>query len=243
MSNNIHEKVIKPPLKRVTSGRIFKPSKAFLYKMLLQPIVAVVSIWLMIVLGYLSIIGAVAFFEPSKYNAIQHINNWFMPISFFTIVINLIWLIPVLIWIPFYFKSIEYSVKAETGETMPEVYVKKGIITVSQKHVPFRTITNVSSRAGPFDRFFRIGSVHIETAGYSGSHQTGPEIKLEGIVFYEEIRDFIIKELRRFREPYAIGTEVVHPIEESVPRTEGLDDEILITLREIRDILNKQSTR
>ena len=127
--------------------------------------------------------------------------------------------------------------KAETGETMPEVYVKKGIITVSQKHVPFRTITNVSSRAGPFDRLFKIGSVHIETAGYSGSHQTGPEIKLEGIVFYEAIRDFIIKELRRFREPYATGTEVVHPIEEPVPRTEGLDDEILITLREIRDIL------
>ena len=126
---------------------------------------------------------------------------------------------------------------------MPEVYVKKGIVTITQKHVPFRTITNVSSRAGPFDRFFGIGSVHIETAGYSGSHQSGPEIKLEGIVFYEAIRDYIIKELRRFREPYVTGTELVHPIEEPVPRTEGLDDEILITLREIRDILRTSSPK
>ncbi len=127
--------------------------------------------------------------------------------------------------------------KAESGETMPEIYVKKGVVTVTRKHVPFRTITNVSSRAGPFDRLFGIGSVHVETAGYSGSHQTGPEIKLDGIVFYEEIRDFILNELRKFREPYVTGTEVVRRVEEPVPRMEGLDDEILITLREIRDIL------
>ncbi|NIV45109.1 PH domain-containing protein [Candidatus Bathyarchaeota archaeon] len=156
---------------------------------------------------------------------------------------NLIWLIPPLIYIPFYFRSIEYSVKAETGETMPEVYVKKGVLTITRKHVPFRTITNISSRAGPFDRLFGIGSVHIETAGYSGSQQRGPEVKLEGIVFYEEVRDFILNELRKFKAPYVTGTEVVHPIEEPVPRTEGLDDEILITLREIRDLLKSEKSR
>jgi len=117
----------------------------------------------------------------------------------------------------------------------------KGIFTVTRKHVPFRTITNISSKKGLFDRFFGIGSVHIETAGYSGSQQQGPESKLEGIVFYEEVRDFILNKLRKFREPYVIGTEMVHPIEEPVPRMEGLDDEILITLREIRDILKNKA--
>ncbi len=126
---------------------------------------------------------------------------------------------------------------------MPEVYVKKGVLTITRKHVPFRTITNISSRAGPFDRLFGIGSVHIETAGYSGSQQRGPEVKLEGIVFYEEVRDFILNELRKFKAPYVTGTEVVHPIEEPVPRTEGLDDEILITLREIRDLLKSEKSR
>ena len=120
---------------------------------------------------------------------------------------------------------------------MPEIYSMKGVITITRKHLPFRTITNISSRAGPFDRLFKIGSVHIETAGYSGANQPGPEEKLEGIMFYEEVRDFILNVLRKFREPYVMGTEVVHPTDEPVPRMEGLDDEILITLREIRDLL------
>jgi len=126
---------------------------------------------------------------------------------------------------------------------MPEIYVKRGVATITRKHVPFRTITNISSKAGIFDRLFNIGSVHIETAGYSGSHQAGPEVKLEGIVFYEEVRDFILNELRKFKAPYVTGTEVVPRIEEPVPRTEGLDDEILITLREIRDILKNQKAQ
>ncbi len=241
MEKDIKEKVIKPPIKRVTSGKIFKPSKAFLHKNLLQPIVLAITIWLLVIICFLggSFIGAAV--EPEDIpSAIQHINTWIVPISFWPIIINLVWLIPLLIYIPFEFRSIEYSVKAETGETMPEIYVKRGVITVSRKHVPFRTITNISSKAGVFDRLFNIGSVHIETAGYSGSHQTGPEVKLEGIVFYEEVRDFILNELRKFKTPYVTGTEVVPRIEEPVPRTEGLDDEILITLREIRDLLKNQ---
>jgi len=241
LEKDIKEKVIKPPIKRVTSGKIFKPSKAFLHKNLLQPIVLAITIWLIVIICFLggSFIGAAV--EPEDIpSAIQHINTWIVPISFWPIIINLVWLIPLLIYIPFEFRSIEYSVKAETGETMPEIYVKRGVITVSRKHVPFRTITNISSKAGVFDRLFNIGSVHIETAGYSGSHQTGPEVKLEGIVFYEEVRDFILNELRKFKAPYVTGTEVVPRIEEPVPRTEGLDDEILITLREIRDLLKNQ---
>ena len=133
--------------------------------------------------------------------------------------------------------------KAETGETMPEIFVKRGVVTVTRKHVPFRTITNISSRVGIFDRLFNIGSVHIETAGYSGSHQAGPEVKLEGIVFYEEVRDFILNELRKFKAPYVTGTEVVPRTEEPVTRMEGLDDEILITLREIRDLLRTSNPK
>ena len=121
---------------------------------------------------------------------------------------------------------------------MPEIYVKKGIITVTRKHVPFRTITNIASNIGPFDRLFGVGNVSIETAGYSGSSQTGPEERLEGIIFHEEVRDFILRELRRFRTPYVTTTEP-DGREAPVPRGPGLDDEILITLREIRDLLKK----
>ena len=244
MGSDVEEKVIKPPIKQVTSGKIFKPSKAFLQKMLVQPVVVAGTIWLIITLGFIGMSFIVASSDPSKYpSATQHINTWIGDVNFWTIIVNLVWLAPVLIFVPFYFRSIEYSVKAESGETMPEIYVKQGVITVTRKHVPFRTITNISSKAGLFDRLFGVGSVHIETAGYSGSHQTGPEVKLEGIVFYEEVRDFILNELRKFKAPYVTGTEVIHPIDEPVPRMEGLEDEILITLREIRDLLRTQKTR
>ncbi len=186
-----------------------------------------------------SFIGSII--EPEAIpNTVVHIQTWILPVSFWTIILNLIWTIPALIYMPFEFRNIEYSVKAETGETMPEIYVKRGVVTKTRKHVPFRTITNISSKAGAFDRLFGIGSVQIETAGYSGSNQTGPEVKLEGIVFYEEVRDFILNELRTFKAPYVTGTEVVPRTEKPVPEIEGLDDEILVTLPEIRDLLKNK---
>jgi len=237
----MNEKIIKPPIKKVTSGKIFKPSKAFLRKNIFQ-ILFVYFIFLLIInlsLVVGSFLGEIV--EPEAIpNAVLHIETWLLPVSLWSLVLNLIWAVPALVYAPFEFKSIEYSVKAETGETMPEIYVKRGVVTITRKHVPFRTITNISSKAGVFDRLFGIGSVQIETAGYSGSNQTGPEVKLDGIVFYEEVRDFILNELRKFKAPYVTGTEVVSRKEQPVPKMAGLDDEILLTLREIRDLLKKK---
>ncbi|TFH09611.1 MAG: hypothetical protein E4H14_04150, partial [Candidatus Thorarchaeota archaeon] len=80
-----------------------------------------------------------------------------------------------------------------------------------KRHVPFRTITNVQTRKGVFDRLMGIGTVLIETAGGSvGAPPTGllplliqklgggdkSEERVEGIRFYEELRDFILREMR-----------------------------------------------
>jgi membrane protein YdbS with pleckstrin-like domain len=242
LGKEVEEKIIKPPVKQITSGKIFKPSQAFLYKQLFQATSVYALIWLFTILCFVGFSPLIAAEEPGRFaNAATVIDTYFLPVNLWILGINLIWFLPALIAIPPYIRSIEYSVKAESGDVMPEIYSKRGIITITRKHVPFRTITNISSRAGPFDRLFKIGSVHIETAGYSGANQKGPEEKISGIVFYEEVRDFILKELRKFKEPYVTGTEVVHPTEEPVPKMEGLDDEILVTLREIRDILKSRS--
>ena len=215
-----------------------------MYKMVAQAIFLTAMLGIIVVLGFIGMSFLVAATDPTQYpDAIQLISTWLLPLSFWAFVPHLAWLIPALICIPAYFRSIEYSVKAESGESMPEVYVKKGLLTITRKHAPFRTVTNISTHSGPFDRLFGIGSVHVETAGFSGANQKGPEVKLEGIVFYEEVRDFILNELRKFRTPFVTGTEVATLAEEPVPRIEGVDDEILITLREIRDLLKAGTPR
>jgi membrane protein YdbS with pleckstrin-like domain len=233
-------KVIKPPIKKIVSGKIFKPDRAYLHKLWVKNTVIALLIWWGTVFGIWILIRGLYMIDPSEFkHALETMNVWQPILSYWMFIMNAVWWIPAQIITPIYVSSIEYSVISESGESMPEIYVKKGIITVTRKHVPFRTITNIASNIGPFDRLFGVGNVSIETAGYSGANQAGPEEKLEGIIFYEEVRDFILQELRKFRNPYVTTTEPDGVIEEPVPRGPGLDDEILITLREIRDLLKK----
>jgi membrane protein YdbS with pleckstrin-like domain len=229
------EKVIRPPVEHIASGTIFKPSKAYLHKMQLQNVLAFVIVYLSVIICFI-FAAFMAQAEPGSPTAAQIINDYFLTVNLWTIIANLIWLVPVLALTPAYFNSIEYSVKADSGTSMPEIYQKEGIITITRRHVPFRTITNISSKAGPFDRLFKVGSVLIETAGNSAP-QKSPEITMHGIVFYEEVRDFILKELRRYKEPYAVGIEVNAPTTDSALKKASDDTEMLATLREIRDLL------
>ena len=240
MGKEVESKVIKPPVQKVTSGRIFRPARAYVYKLWVKDAAIAAGIWLGTLLSVVACIYFIDAVDPGEMaSAIQTMGMWLWNLSNWLILGNLLWLVPALALTPTYVNSIEYSVISESGESMPEVYVKKGIVTVTRKHVPFRTITNIASNAGPFDRLFGLGNVSIETAGFSGQ-QAGPEESLEGIVFYEEVRDFILNELRKFRAPYATMTEVASSVEEPVPRGPGLDDEMLLTLREIRDLLRTQ---
>ncbi|MGY5871460.1 MAG: PH domain-containing protein [Candidatus Thorarchaeota archaeon] len=236
-------RIIKPPMEDVTSGRVFTPSARFYYKEWFGATFVAAFFWLMSI-GVL-ILGALIHMmdENETWNTFFAIFQDVFPIINFWYAISLVfWWLPIMVGIPLYIRSIEYSVISKSGTVMPEIYVKKGLINVTRKHVPFRTITNISSRAGPVDRLFGIGTVEIQTAGFSGGAggQGGPEEKLEGITFFEEVRDFVLQELRKFRDPYVVGTEVVHPHEDPVPRMrDSLDDEMLITLREIRGVLER----
>ncbi|MFQ5831610.1 MAG: PH domain-containing protein [Candidatus Thorarchaeota archaeon] len=232
--------VIRPPMDDIKSGKVFKPSRAFIYKGWLGAILVAFGLWLFVMLCWLGIAYIVMVMDEgipfSGY--VAYFNNWWMLVNFWWWVINAFWLVPAIVIWPFYVKRFEYSVIAHSGETMPEIYVRKGIITVTEKHVPFRTITNISSKAGPLDRLFGIGSVEIQTAGFSGGAQAGakPEEKLEGLHIFESVRDFVLRELRRFTGQYVTGTEVIAPGDVPFAGVEGsLQDEILITLRQIRD--------
>lgn len=226
-----------PPVENFTRGKTFGPSKAFRNKYWFVTLALAFMTWLLVIGGTYGITYLVALDEGWISSHWDIMNQWIPVITYWTWIIHLVWLVPALIITPIYVRSIEYSVVAETGEALPEIYVRKGIVNVTRKHVPFRTVTNISSRQGLIDRLFGIGNVEIETAGFSGSTQMGPEEKLEGIRFYQELADYIVGELRRFRTPYTTGTEVVER-GEPVPRMDdSLQDEILIAIRDIREIL------
>ena len=233
--------VIKPPMEAVTSGRVFRPDARFKYKQWLEGTMVLFVLW---GLTMVSLVAAAYFngIDPPYYPFASYLNDWFLTVNVWYFIISLFWYVPMMIIIPFYVRTFEYSVSSKEGAAAPEVYVRKGLLNVTKKHVPFRTVTNILSRAGPLDRLFGIGTVEIETAGFSGSPQGGrnPEEKIEGIPFYEEVRDYILQELRRFRDPYVTGTEIVRPVEKPVPHLpESLDDEMLITLRAIHDVLTR----
>lgn len=147
------------------------------------------------------------------------------------LLISFVLMIIVAIITVFYVRAMEFQI----GED--EVIVKKGIINKMEKHVPFRTITNVSSRYGIYDRLFGIGTVQIETAGKSGA-QGGPEEKIEGISNYFEVRDQILDVLRQFRHQYTTGTEVPESLK-PVTLEKPFEKELLDELREIKEILRK----
>jgi len=227
-----------PAMDGMPRGKTFKPSKALRNKYWFTAISMALIFWLSIVVAFYGISLLISLDEAWSHATLM--NQWLGFVNFWAFVSNIAWLLPAMIGISVYINSIEYSVISESGEASPEIYVKKGIINVTKKHVPFRTITNISSRAGVIDRLFGIGNVEIQTAGYSGgpAGQAGPEEKLEGIIAYEGLTQFVLGELRKFRDPYTTGTEVVFPRDEIVPRLEGtLDDEILTAIRDIREIL------
>lgn len=235
-------KVIKPPMEEIARGKVFRPSKKFRNKVWFLGIFSAIVLWTIIVGTLYFVFFLVGAMTGGGWAYVTSTLNFiWVPFNFWYWLITGSILIPYLIVYPIYLRAFEYSVMAKTGETSPEVYVRKGLINITQKHVPYRTITNISSRAGIFDRLFGIGNIEIETAGQSGQSFSSAEEKLEGLTFYEELRDYILVELRKFKEPYVVGTEVsMRSDDEIIVGASPIEEEILSVLREIRDFLRDE---
>ena len=99
--------------------------------------------------------------------------------------ICLVSMIPVFIWLPYYWKSLSYSIEEDAVRGSKGVFWKKHVT------VPYRKITNVDITQGPIARYFGIACVHLQTAGYGGADGSRAELKLEGLREYEKIREEI----------------------------------------------------
>lgn len=133
-------------------------------------------------------------------------------------------------WIQKYYSSITYIL------TNDEIVVERGVWWKRKSFVPYNRITNISVVQGPIARRFGLGTVRVQTAGFSGGGSAGgrvAEAVILGVKNFEEIRNVIMSFVKRVR-PVAVEAEAEAP----APR--GVDQQILNELRRIRDALESK---
>ncbi len=128
-------------------------------------------------------------------------------------------LLLLLYWIPRFFGSIAYTL------TEKEIVWRRGVWFKNTGIVPYDRITNVDIAQGPLSRSLGIAALKVQTAGYSGQQKA--EIRLEGVIEFEELREFIM-DFVRGEKPRAVQT---------FGATEGSQSRILEELVTIRRIL------
>ncbi len=247
-------RVIRPPIEEITSGRVFQPTNAFIGKKMLKAGIIVILIGIGLQLLF------IGFTNPIFLDIIL---NLFEPIELLIFLgwesANLVYIIGATIvfvtgsaYVYIYVKRIEYSAMGRSGNSMSEIYTKRGIITITKRHVPFRTVVHVETRRGIFDRIMGIGNVLIETAGGSKGQQVHSlvplliqrlgggnksEERVEGIRFHQELRDFILREMRD------LGSTTTTLVHEHIDYRKGrkciFTNQTLEAFKEVRDALKE----
>ncbi len=120
------------------------------------------------------------------------------------LLIGLVW---VLLYIPAFFKTLEYRV---TGEG---VNLKKGVFWKINTIVPYTKITNIDVTQGPLERAFGISKIHVQTAGASGQQNTKAELVMSGISDPTAISELIKKGIynEKLRPEIPIQAESQNP--------------------------------
>jgi len=144
-----------------------------------------------------------------------------------TAIIDALWWVPAMLLTAPYYRSLSYEIQDD------EVIVRVGIWTKSVKHVPYRTVTNLTAKRDILDRWLGLGTLDIQTAGMSG--QTGAEEKLAGLPDVQEVYEMVATALRRFRGAMAPTTTEVEA--EPAMASAGVLNEILAEVRAIRQAL------
>jgi len=129
-------------------------------------------------------------------------------------------------WIQKYQASISFLL------TRTEIVVQRGVWWKKKSYVPYNRITNVEILQGPIARHFKLGTVSIQTAGFSGVKSSGSraaEAEIFGVKSFEEIKDLIMNYVRKTR-PFAIEAEAG-----------DLNAQMLEELRRIRETLERNA--
>jgi len=200
----------------IKGKKTFKPHGRFLHKRNIVAFFTVIAIFgLSILIVYLD-------------NDLQVdlIFWYFMAAIFPTILVG---------WIIFnvlYFKSIQYKIEEY------EIVIQRGVIQKKVKVVPFQSVTNITISRDPIDRIFYIGTVKIQTAGYSG--EKTPELKIEGIKNYNEIYNKIMSSVKLESRITPLEDEEKLPVEILSTDIIEIRKAILQEFIEIKELIGKR---
>lgn len=93
-------------------------------------------------------------------------------------------------WIPAFYKTLEYYIDSGAVKMNRGVFWKR-LITV-----PYSKITNVDVTQGPLQRMYRIGTIHVQTAGAGGAQGAQAELRLNGVRDLKGLKDIIMEGVR-----------------------------------------------
>jgi len=124
--------------------------------------------------------------------------------------------------------------------TSRSLRIRRGIWVIHETTITFENVQNVVVKQGPLQRLFGIADVLVETAGGGGAHAeaqgggatAGHRGLIEGVANAPQIRDLLMKQLRRSRSA-GLGDEPERPPSSSAAWTA----QHLHLLREIRGAL------
>jgi len=136
-------------------------------------------------------------------------------------------------WIDRFCASISYALTAN------EIIVHKGVWWRKKGYVPYNRITNINIIQGPISRHFQLGTVLIQTAGFSGGAGSAGGFKpAEAVIFgvknFEEIKDKVMNFVREIR-PVAVEARA----EALAPQ--DINRQILAELKRISKTLEKKT--
>jgi len=132
------------------------------------------------------------------------------------------WFILSAIWMPMYYRTLNYFIKND------HIRVESGVWWRRIKTIPFKMITDIKALQGPLARVFNLGNLNIQTAGMGA--QNVAEGVLSGLSDYKEKQTEILKRVRE----YSPKGKMVTTVEEPAESEKKLLKEMLNELREIR---------
>jgi len=109
------------------------------------------------------------------------------------------------------------------------ITILSGILTKKEQNIPYRSITDFVLKRGPFDRYLKIGTIQVQTAGQSQT-ASGYEGCLSGILDYNSVHGDLRDKLKSLH-PVSESTTTSEPINLS---NENVLTQILEELKKIR---------